>query len=1491
MEKLHKTIFSLFLSLLTLPAASLACDGSGYVINNLTDNTDGTYTIDIAVFIAGADYPGGILGGTQGFYFATAATILDVSPASLTSLNGTTLNASVSGNTVTWGTPGSGPFFVQDTEPTQTFSVTLVVDGFPVGWNGGGMENNGCPGGPGTSNPSPGYSGTFSTTPIMADTLYIDTTICSGFPFLLPNGDSYDYSPGTNQDLLILADGPDVTYVFLNLEVIESPDTLFAFTACQGETIELLGQSFARDTGFVRFIPAGGFCDSLIFYELSFVPVPSSQDTAYVCNSNQVGQDTAFYDIGQACDSVVFITRLLTPDSLAYAFREVGGCPGDTLFLLGQAITADTVILEVLVGGAASGCDSITEWRFSFRSPQFYTIADIPPALCLGDSLTIVYGQDFAAQYNDYGLEVRGDSLPLPDGTGVVYAGTITAEAFTLNPAIQDPSEIEICINMEHSWMHDLDISLTCPAGNTIILQEQEFITNEVHLGEPYEADDFNTPFPPQPGTGYTYCWTVDAPNGTWTEFSLANDPGGPVEYTLPPGAYRPFDPLDNLVGCPWNGEWTLKVEDQWASDNGWVFFWSIGQRFAPADSLVIVSGTWADDPAAAIFGDTLQFIASQAGEYPFTYALTDTLGCVHDTTFVFEVFAPSYEERDTVLCRGSLLGGTVADTAGVYTFNLSNAAGCDSTVVYRVEILRPDTTMLAETTCARDSAGLFEAYFTGSDGCDSLVLTTVAYEPPSDTTFVSAFTCNIGQENELLVLQTPAGCDSLVQVEYEYVPLNYTLAIIPDTCLQGLGRLEVILADNPDYGSAPEIRLTTGPPQPTLIDTGAIYAGLAGGAYLLEITAGPNCRAEEEITIGSIGEGAPPNAQFNFSVSIGDVGFSALPPASGEQYFWNFGDGANGFGQQVNHQYPANGLYEACLTAVNECGQETNCQPVFVPFRVEPEGTEGFVGQRVVVPVRTNGVRQLGELNAIIQFLNPDVIQIDDIEPAALSAGSLQYDILDAAGFIPFSWLAGTAPGLTLGPDDVLFYIHLTLTGQPGDICGIVATEPPTSGYYLNGMLDGLYPVDFTPAFVEVSGEAFTIAGEVQTAPYHVTPFAPLANVEVSFSGLPNTSTLTGPDGAYASPGVPMQPYLIGFSKNNDGLNGLSGLGMLRLLRHLAGLLPFSSPYEYLASDVDCNEAVDINDVARLQEVLLGNRQAICESWRFVSSEYVFPDPMDPFQAPQTYYTDTLFGDLLAPVFYGVKTGDILGEADPSRRPGLRSDSLVLLANNGVYSTGDTITLTLAAYGFDSLMGFQFELEFDAGALAFADATAAAALPSFSEASFGTSQAAGGFFRTLWTSLALMPASLEEGEALIQLRFVAQQPIAQGLAPLIRLYGANLTPEAYDAAFERIPLLLRFEALTGTAEARREEMQLFQNQPNPYTGETAIPFYLPQGTDAELIVTGALGQVVARHRQHYAAGRHVYVFRPEAKLPAGIYTYMLRTEVGQATRRMVLAK
>lgn len=179
---------------------------------------------------------------------------------------------------------------------------------------------------------------------------------------------------------------------------------------------------------------------------------------------------------------------------------------------------------------------------------------------------------------------VEGQPLALPDGGGAYYSSTINITGFTDGQILEDPAGfLGICVNMEHSWIRDLQMEMTCPNGTVTVLNMFLGQTGgEVFLGVPNDNDTTQ----PVPGIGYDYCWRPSATNAPMLDY--ANQTG---VHDLPAGDYQASGGWQTLVGCPLNGDWTIRVQDLWGLDNGFIFSWGI--EFDPA--LVEDCDNWPD--------------------------------------------------------------------------------------------------------------------------------------------------------------------------------------------------------------------------------------------------------------------------------------------------------------------------------------------------------------------------------------------------------------------------------------------------------------------------------------------------------------------------------------------------------------------------------------------------------------------------------------------------------------------------------------------------------------------------------------------------------------------------------------------------------------------------------------------------------------------------------------------------------------------------------
>ncbi len=257
--------------------------------------------------------------------------------------------------------------------------------------------------------------------------------------------------------------------------------------------------------------------------------------------------------------------------------------------------------------------------------------------------------------------------LPIPDGTGVPLLDTINFSTAPPGAIITDTTPLlSFCINIEHSWMRDLEIKLICPSGQEVILHNFYGQSGgEVFLGEPIEGDPT-----PIPGTGYTYCWTDEATNGTWIEYANQNNVG-----TLPPGDYTPFQPLSTLNGCPFNGDWILSIEDLWSIDNGYLFGASMEDPFLDTFITSITLIREFDGPCPNSCPPVpYEDLFCSAWLHPIIADFLETGDCASQPFFINE-----YDWNDNAVysvvqageeafyfCDGTYLGSCISTTSGI---------------------------------------------------------------------------------------------------------------------------------------------------------------------------------------------------------------------------------------------------------------------------------------------------------------------------------------------------------------------------------------------------------------------------------------------------------------------------------------------------------------------------------------------------------------------------------------------------------------------------------------------------------------------------------------------------------------------------------------------------------------------------------------------------------------------------------------------------------
>ena len=283
-------------------------------------------------------------------------------------------------------------------------------------------------------------------------------------------------------------------------------------------------------------------------------------------------------------------------------------------------------------------------------------------SICYGDSTTIV-GAAAIPQFEDCTPEIFEESW-LEDtqttGFGTSYDSTITVDCYGPGQLFNDVSQIQnFCVNIEHSFIGDLDIYLIAPNGAEVyFLEYGDGVDPGINLGIPDQADDGN------PGIGFEYCFSPTATE-SMNDVTDVN--------TIPEGTYAPLNTssFDNLLGSPLNGNWTFVVVDSWAVDDGTLFSWNLNfdpALFPPSNS--IVSETWdADSTITDTTDTTITVQPPNEGQYCYTYRAFDDVGCEYTEEVCIEV-SPELTYADPI----DLFVCDTGTTTGVFNLTENDA-------------------------------------------------------------------------------------------------------------------------------------------------------------------------------------------------------------------------------------------------------------------------------------------------------------------------------------------------------------------------------------------------------------------------------------------------------------------------------------------------------------------------------------------------------------------------------------------------------------------------------------------------------------------------------------------------------------------------------------------------------------------------------------------------------------------------------------------------
>jgi subtilisin-like proprotein convertase family protein len=470
--------------------------------------------------------------------------------------------------------------------------------------------------------------------------------------------------------------------------------------------------------------------------------------------------DTGYVDVCFG-DSILFVAKPTFPYSLeetGYGYSQnAGNCTYEwTIGSVGQ-FNNDSIwftpparsgyYVDLRITDIFPQIERITCKVRVSQQPIFAGTGPVEDSVCLGENTILLGG---VTPTDTVGIAIPEGQFAiggifagltfLPDGSGSAYSTTITISGFDDTTTFTDPCDLEqLVLDIEHSYIGDLEIELTCPNGQSVSIMnaynQTPFGWSELVPGgcgngiSTFLGNDTNL----DGGAPGSPVWTYTFSDCNASQGSICDELGNTVtnDYGFTSmdttGVYNFDGSLNSLVGCPINGNWVITVQDNQGIDDGYIFQWGLyfdASLYPDNESYYnyVVSDFWTDDPTIVSGqSDTLIIIQPDLpGTYDYTYNVVDDYGCPYDTTVTLVVRPLPVIFTDTIVC------GTSFNVSGTQV-SVNSEGGQwyspDSDITFS-----PSATNLNPTIIPDDIGGPpHEIYFV-DNGCEDTLMATVTF-------------------------------------------------------------------------------------------------------------------------------------------------------------------------------------------------------------------------------------------------------------------------------------------------------------------------------------------------------------------------------------------------------------------------------------------------------------------------------------------------------------------------------------------------------------------------------------------------------------------------------------------------------------------------------------------------------------------------------------------------------------------------------------------
>jgi len=382
-----------------------------------------------------------------------------------------------------------------------------------------------------------------------------------------------------------------------------------------------------------------------------------------------------------------------------------------------------------------------------------------------------------------------------------------------------------------------------------------------------------------------------------------------------------------------------------------------------------------------------------------------------------------------------------------------------------------------------------------------------------------------------------------------------------------------------------------------------------------------------------------------------------------------------------------------------------------------------------------------------------------------------------------------------------------------------------------------------------------------------------PVENVQVKIIGTTEKTTTSDVNGQFVFNNLNSGSYDLIPEKNELPLNGVSTFDLIIMSKHILGVQPFTASNQFIAADINANGVVSTADVVELRKMILGLQSDFSKnkSWRFVEKGVTY-STSNVLSWLANLPTKKQFFNLDNPKadFTAIKVGDLNMSAKANSAPagnGRNAQTTDIIVSQDRADAGEVVTLTFKTEDLRLLEGYQLALNYDKNALELVDIQGERESFAVLEDGLITHSQVG---------------KTSDNENMFGLTFRAKEQVE--FQQVIHINEKQMAAEAYLSSGESRNIALKFRS--GRAS---KSLELFQNQPNPFSGASVIGFSLPEPQHIKLSISDISGRVIKTIEGDYQPGYQQIVIEANELSGRGLYAYRLDAGKSSVTKKMVI--